>query len=206
MISQSVKTSSGIIINYPTTLVYSVGANIQFKLDANHGAAPLLWKYSNLPSGIYGDQLGLIKGAFVNSGYYSFSVSCSDSVGSSAEAYITWNIQPKTLIRSSQLVDVESQHVPLQYDIDQVEKGQVAADEELFKALDIVDKQKQVVNGKKQLVAVATVRTNNAQASYDAANKAFSIASVDRDNAQDRFRIAESGLKATQENLNLAQI
>lgn len=94
-----------------------------------------MWKYTNLPSGIYGDQSGLVKGTFVNSGYYSFSVSCSDAVGSTAEAFITWNIQPKTLVRSSQLAEVQSQHVPLIYDIDQVEKEQVEADDQLFKAL-----------------------------------------------------------------------
>jgi chromosome segregation ATPase len=45
---------------------------------------------------------------------------------------------------------------------------------------------------------------NNAQASFDAATKAYNIAVADRDNAQDRFRIAENALKAAQENLNLA--
>lgn len=120
VISQTVKTTSGIVLNYPTTLVYSVGTNIKFSLEAKNGASPLLWKYSNLPSGIYGDQAGLIKGTFVNPGYYSFSVSCSDSLGAAAEAYLTWNIQPKTIIRSEQIVDVQSQHVPLIYDIDQV--------------------------------------------------------------------------------------
>lgn len=97
-------TSSGIILNYPTTLVYSVGSNIEFALEAKNGAAPLLWKYNNLPKGIVGDQRGLIKGVFAEPGYYSFSVSCSDSVGISAEAYLTWNIQPKTIIRSTQVV------------------------------------------------------------------------------------------------------
>ena len=158
-----------------------------------------------MPSGIYGDQSGLIKGAFVDSGYYSFSVSCSDAVGSTAEAYLTWNIQPKTLVRSSQLVDVQSQHVPLIYDINQVEKEQVEADDQLFKALDIVDKQKKVVAAKKQVTALATVKVNNAQASYDAANKEYNLAVSDRDIAQDRYRYAQSQLKAAQENLNLAQ-
>lgn len=151
-----------------------------------------------MPSGIYGDQSGLIKGAFVDSGYYSFSVSCSDAIGSTAEAYLTWNIQPKTLVRSSQLIDVKSQSIPLIYDINQVEKEQVDADDQLFKALDIVDKQKKVVDAKKQATAFATVKVNNAQTSYDASNKQYTLASTDRDAAQDRFRNAQSALKATQ--------
>ena len=205
VITQSVKTAGGIIINYPATLVYQVGTVIQFQLEAKNGNAPLLWRYNSLPSGIYGDQTGLVKGTFINTGYYSFSASCADSLGVSAEAYITWNIQPRTLIRSSQLVEVQSQHVELQYDIYQVEKEQVTADEELFKALEIVDQKKKVAAAKKQVVAVNTVKVNNAQASYDAANKAYAIAVSDRDNAQDSFRLAENGLKATQQNLALAQ-
>lgn len=126
-------------------MVYSVGANINFVFEAKQAKAPLLWKYSGLPSGIIGGQDGIVKGVFVNPGYYSFSVSCSDSLGAVAEAYITWNIQPKTIIRSSQLATVQSQHVELQYDINQVEKEQIAADDELFKALDVVDKKKAVV-------------------------------------------------------------
>ena len=190
VITQSVKTADGLILNYPATLVYQVGTVIQFQLEAKNGKAPLLWRYNSLPSGVYGDQNGLVKGTFINSGYYSFSASCADSMGASAEAYITWNIQPKTLVRSSQLVDVQSQHVELQYDINQVEKEQVSADDDLFKALELVDQKKKVVEAKKQIVAINTVKVNNAQSSYDAANKAYNIAVTDRDNAQDSFRLA----------------
>lgn len=205
VISQNVKTAGGLIIHYPTTLVYQVGTVIQFQLEAQNGKAPLLWRYTNLPSGIFGDQSGLIKGTFVNPGYYSFSASCADSLGISAEAYITWNIQPRTLVRSSQLVEVQATHVPLQYDISQVEKEQVAADDELFKALEIVGERKKVVAARKQVVAASTLKVNNAQASYDAAHKAYTIALADRENAQDNFRLAENGLKAAQQNLALAQ-
>jgi hypothetical protein len=205
VITHNVRTSGGLVINYPSTLVYQVGSVIQFQLEAQQGKAPLLWRYSNLPSGIFGDQSGLIKGTFVNPGYYSFSASCSDSVGVSAEAYITWNIQPRTLIRSSQLVEVSATHVPLQYDIGQVEKEQIASNEELFKALEIVDQKKKVVAARRQVVAVNTLKVNNAQASYDAAHKAFTIAVADRENAQDIFRLAENALKAAQQNLALAQ-
>lgn len=205
VITQSVRTTGGIVINYPTTLVYQVGTNIEFQLVAENGKAPLLWRYNNLPSGIRGDQTGLIRGTFVEPGYYSFSASCSDSLGVTAEAFLTWNIQPRTLVRSSQLVDVRSQPVPLQYDIKQVEKEQITANEELFKALEIVDQRKKVVAERKQVFAVQTLRVNNAQASLDAATKAFNIAVADRDNAQDNYRLADNALKAAQQNLALAQ-
>lgn len=45
---------------------------------------------------------------------------------------------------------------------------------------------------------------NNAQASLDAATKVYNIAVTDKENAQDRLRLAENALKATQDNLNLA--
>lgn len=64
--------------------------------------------------------------------------------------------------------------------------------------MEVVNKKKQVVNAKKQVVAFATVATNNAQASFDAATKAFNIASADKENAQDRLRITENALKAAQ--------
>jgi len=205
VITQTVRTADGILINYPATLVYQVGTVIQFQLEAQNGKSPLLWRYNNLPSGIFGDQSGLVKGTFINSGYYSFSASCSDSLGATAEAFLTWNIQPKTLVRSTQLVDVQSQHVELQYDIKQVEKEQVTADDDLFKALETVSQKKKVVEAKKQIVAVNTVKVNNAQASYDAANKVYVLAVSDRDNAQDNYRLAETSLKVTQQNLQLAQ-
>ena len=100
VITQNVRTAGGIFINYPATLVYQVGTNIEFQLAAQNGNAPLLWRYNSLPSGIRGDHNGLIRGTFVEPGYYSFSASCSDSLGITAEAFITWNIQPRTLVRS----------------------------------------------------------------------------------------------------------
>ena len=118
VISQTVQTSSGIRISYPTTLIYSVGANINFNLRADGAIAPLLWRYKNLPNGLQGDQTGIIRGVFVNSGYYSFSVECSDSVGISAETFLTWNIQPRTGLTTSNVVEVRNQYVPLIYDID----------------------------------------------------------------------------------------
>ena len=56
---------------------------------------------------------------------------------------------------------------------DKIEAEQVAADNELFKALDVVDTRKKVVLDAKQHVAVNTVRVNNAQSSFDVAEAAF---------------------------------
>lgn len=68
----------------------------------------------------------------------------------------------------------------------------------------LINKRKSLLP-KKQVTALATVKVNNAQASYDAANKEYNLAVSDRDLAQDRYRNAQSQLKAAQENLNLAQ-
>ena len=93
--------SQKLVIGYPENLVYTVGSSIELSLQAQHGASPLLWRYINLPNGLYGNQNGVIKGSFSQSGYYSFNVECSDSVGISTEAYITLNIQPQANVRSN---------------------------------------------------------------------------------------------------------
>lgn len=79
--SATVINAADLYIGYPKTLVYTVGSSIQLQLEAYHGVSPLLWRYINLPTGLYGDQSGIIKGSFANSGYYSFNVECSDSAG-----------------------------------------------------------------------------------------------------------------------------
>jgi hypothetical protein len=42
----------------------------------------------------------VIEGIFDEVGYYSFSASCSDSNGQNADSYFTFNIQPRTIVRS----------------------------------------------------------------------------------------------------------
>jgi hypothetical protein len=63
---------------------------------------------------------------------------------------------------------------------DKIEAEQVAADNELFKALDIVDTRKKVVADAKQHVATATLRVTNAQLSFDSADAAWKKATSDK--------------------------
>lgn len=115
---------------------------------------------------------------------------CSDSVGVSAESYITLNIQPKTAIRTSEVVQVKNQHVELKYNIEEVENEQVAADNELFSALEVVNVKKAVVATKKQVVALATLKHNKATNSLQLAKNAYNVAMADKTNAMERVRLA----------------
>lgn len=54
-----------------------------------------------------------------------------------------------------------------------IEKEQVAADNELFNSLDIVNTRKAIVADVKGHVAIATLKVNNAQASFDAADAQY---------------------------------
>ena len=87
---------------------------------------------------------------------------------------------------------------------DKIEKEQVSADNELFKALDIVDTKKKVVADVKQHVATATLRVTNAQLSYDAADAAWKKATSDKEVAQAVLTGALNALNAAQKNLELA--
>lgn len=87
---------------------------------------------------------------------------------------------------------------------DKIEKEQVAADNELFKALDVVDTKKKVVADVKQHVATATLRVTNAQLSYDAADATLKQATSDRDTAQAVLASSLNALNAAQKNLELA--
>lgn len=76
----------------------------------------------------------------------------------------------------------------------------------MFKALDSVDTRKKIVEDAKQHVAVNTVRVNNAQSSFDAAEAAFKQATNDKLVAQSILSSSASALDATQKNLELALI
>lgn len=55
-------------------------------------------------------------------------------------------------------------------------------------------------------VAIATLRVNKAQASFNAADVIFRNAVADKVNAQERVRITEKTLNAAEQNLELALI
>lgn len=87
---------------------------------------------------------------------------------------------------------------------EKIEAEQVAADNNLFKALDVVDTRKKVVADTKQHTSTATLRVTNAQLSLEAADNAWKQATSDRDVAQALFSNAQSALNAAQKNLELA--
>lgn len=87
---------------------------------------------------------------------------------------------------------------------EKIEAEQVAADNNLFKALDVVDTRKKAVADTKQHTATATLRVTNAQLSLEAADNAWKQATSDRDVAQALFSNAQSALNAAQKNLELA--
>ena len=63
---------------------------------------------------------------------------------------------------------------------EKIEAEQVAADNALFKALEIVDTRKKVVADTKQHTAIATLKVTNAQLSMEAADSAWKQAISDR--------------------------
>jgi hypothetical protein len=85
-----------------------------------------------------------------------------------------------------------------------IEKEQVAADNELFKALENVNSRKTVVADVKQHYAVATLRLQKAQAAYNAADSAYYQALNDKEAASNLLRSAQRSLDAAQKNLELA--
>lgn len=68
--------------------------NILF--EANNGKAPYIWTYTNLPAGLIADMKGTVNGTFIQEGYYTFSATVADSAGSTADSYLTVNVQPRS--------------------------------------------------------------------------------------------------------------
>lgn len=83
------------------TWIYRVNADINVQLGSKGGQSPIAWNYNGLPSGLYGDNQGNIKGSVKEAGLYSFSASCGDATGQSASSYYTLNVQPGTLLKST---------------------------------------------------------------------------------------------------------
>ena len=161
-----------------------------------------------------GDALkGAIEGKIEKQGYFNFNVEVADAEGASAQAFLTVNIQPKTILRSksyiyylaTEVVSVPSSN-SVGYNIGAIEDEQIASDNELFSALDVVSTRKDIVSDVKGQVAIATLRVNKAQASFNAADVIFRNAVADKVNAQERVRITEKTLNAAEQNLELALI
>ena len=89
-----------IVMTALNTWIYRSGDKIEIKLKSKGGVPPYTWNYKNLPSGLYGNNQGMIKGSVQQEGLYSFSADCGDAYGQQASSFYTLNIQPGTLIRS----------------------------------------------------------------------------------------------------------
>ena len=87
-----------------------------------------------------------------------------------------------------------------------IEKEQVESEKSLFNALDLVNQRKNNVNEKKQLLAVQTLRQQNANISYTAAQQAYNQASQARLNSQQDLSVLLNTLNAAKQNFELASI
>lgn len=181
-IVSATQTAVGLVIEYPGNLIFRVGESIRIPFTVKTSAGSLVWVFRGLPTGIQGSSNdGIIQGSVTEAGYYNLQVECADKEGKSGQAFITINVQPKVTLTTTHLVDVQSKStvVSTHSTYDAIEAEQVAADNELFKALDIVDTRKKIVADAKQKTAVATVKLNNAQASFNAADVAWRQATSD---------------------------
>ena len=215
-IVKSTATKVGLVIEYPENLIFRVDQAVRIPFVAKNSVGRLVWSFIGLPTGIKGSTLdGSIDGTIQNAGYYNFQVECADGEGKSAQAFVTINVQPKTsltsnffiiIILASKVVQVSSNSFSSSSlaTFEKIEAEQVAADNQLFKALDVVDTRKKVVADIKQHVATATLRLTNAQLSFDAADAAWKKATADREIAQTLFVRAQIALDAAQKNLQLA--
>jgi hypothetical protein len=201
---QVVPTKIGLVIQYPSNLVFVVDQTFKVPFTANGGAGSLVWAFHGLPAGINGDvNHGYIQGAIAAAGYYNVQADCADVNGNSAQAYITLNVQPKTSLTSASLIDVSS--AASSTFVSNAEAGQVAADTALIAALSDVNKKKAAVNVSQAAVAVATFRVSSTQSLSDSSNLAYQQASNDLNTAQTLFANAQNALDATNQNLGLAK-
>lgn len=79
-------------------LTYIVGNMVYILFEADNGKLPYIWTYTNLPAGLIADMKGTVNGTFIQEGYYTFSATVADSTGSTADSYLTVNVQPRSAI------------------------------------------------------------------------------------------------------------
>lgn len=88
------------------------GTQVNITFTAVMGSPPYSWTYLRLPLELNGSADGKVSGFFYAKGYYSFGVTCADSLGRSTDSFFTLNIQPLTFFANWQptalrpLVDV----------------------------------------------------------------------------------------------------
>lgn len=162
------------------TWIYRSGDQIKVQLESHGGSAPITWNYKNLPKGLRGNNNGMISGYIQQEGLYSFSADCGDARGQKASSFYTLNVQPGTLIRTNNIIDVPDRNVGLVYDIKQVEAQQIAADNAVAKALIIVENVKNQVRAQQS----AQART---QLAFNLAAGQEAKAAVNQQKAQQLF-------------------
>jgi hypothetical protein len=185
--------------------IYRVNDAINIQLTSQNGVGPITWNYKNLPAGLSADNNGKIGGSIANNGLYSFSVSCGDSKGQKAESFYTLNIQPGTVIKTNNIIDVPDRNVPYVYNISQVEAQQIAADKAVTSALKVVADAKDVVASFQANQAKTQLAWNLANNQADAAEKSFSKAQEVYSDSQKTLHRQEAVLNTAKNILAVAQ-
>lgn len=83
-----------------STFVFMAGTSVNISFTASMGSPPYQWAYLRLPLELSGTKDGQVTGYFEMEGYYSFGVTCSDSLGKSTDSFFTLNIQPFTFFNN----------------------------------------------------------------------------------------------------------
>jgi len=139
-----------IVNNEQRSFTYQAGEKVNLALQAVKGVSPYTWSFMNLPAGLVGTKDGKVSGVLNDAGYYSFSASANDAEGSSADCYYTFNIQPQGTAGKyasnlvSNLIEVPNRNIPVQYDINQVEKQQLQATNAVYSAIRVVNDAKSI--------------------------------------------------------------
>lgn len=174
-----------------------------------NAVGPVVWVFRGLPTGLKGNSNdGSIEGQVAESGYYNIQTECADNEGKAGQAFFVLNVQPKVTLTckffyyllATKIVEVESkvQVSSSHSTYDAIEAEQVATDNELFKALDNVDTRKKIVAEARNKVAAATLRSTNAQNSFNSADAAWKQAVSDAEFSKNLLNSAQSALNAAQ--------
>jgi hypothetical protein len=186
------------------TWIFRSGDQIKIELSAEGGVAPITWNYKNLPAGLAGDNTGVIKGSLKDVGLYSFSASCGDSKGLKAESFYTLNVQPGTLIKTNNVIDVPDRNVGVVYDLQQVAQQQIAADTAVTNALAVVAGVKAVAKEKQAAQAKTQLAFNLANSQETAAENTVAKAQKVYDDAVEVDHIAQANLNTAKNVVAIA--
>lgn len=185
--------------------IFRSGEQIVIQLLAEGGSSPFTWNYKNLPAGLSGDNKGQVRGSIKDVGLYSFSASCGDAKGLKAESYYTLNVQPGTLIKTNNVIDVPDRNVGVVYDLEQVAQQQIAADIAVTKAMAIVAAAKAVAQDKQAAQAKTQLAFNLASSQETAAENTVAKAQGLYDDAVEVKHRAEANLNTAKNVVAIAK-